>query len=221
MIIDKLKDWTYYKYKIPIYLRNCYGIQDHFQILFYQLTTLDNVEDNIFDALDVLNSDYENTIIRAYDSSESYDKFEFLDILGKLYGVNRDFNVSYTNDKEIITKKLHLNNHELLNLIRCRIIQNNFDGSYEQTRNFYDMINMPIYIFQGDAPATAYVILSTTYPDGTIATFTDNEKALFLSNLLTIKSMGISYITNIQDVSSLAIWDSTNTNRRYDKAKYQ
>ena len=34
MLIDKLKDWQYYYKKLPLYMRNSYGIQEHFRMIF-------------------------------------------------------------------------------------------------------------------------------------------------------------------------------------------
>ena len=33
MLIDKLKQWQYYYKKLPLYMRNSYGIQDHFKMI--------------------------------------------------------------------------------------------------------------------------------------------------------------------------------------------
>lgn len=226
MLTAKLKDWTYYYNKVPLYLKNCYGFTDHFDIIFQSLLAIDATEDIICKAFDITADDYENSIIRAYDRSVTQDQFKFLDMIGNLYGVTRTFNVHYTTvdkNQEIEEHdiQLHLTNSEFLKLIKCRIIQNNYDGSYQQTREYYDKMKMPVYMFQGPEPASVYVIVSTKLPDGSDFVMTENERHLFLANLLTIKSMGITYSTSIQDITTLAIWDSTKLERRWDKATWQ
>lgn len=221
MLNDKLKSWTYYKNKLPLYFRNSYGIMEHFDILYQLLKRYDDTEDTILSAFDITSDDYERNIIFAYDTTEEQHSFYFLDILASLYGVSRSFDVEYDLNKEHHKVSLYLTNSELLKLIKCRIIQNNFDGSYKQTREFYDKMRIPVYLLQGPYPATVQVIISTTYSDGTPFEITENEMHMYLANLFTIESMGITYFTSVQDVAKMAIWDSTSKNRAYDSAKIQ
>ena len=76
------------------------------------------------------------------------------------------------------------------------------------------MIDLPIYLFQSQNPAEVYVYLDES------AQLTDNEKKMFLSNLFTITSMGITYITNISNIVRLLVWDSTIDNRFWDKGRW-
>ena len=51
-------------------------------------------------------------------------------------------------------------------------------------------------------------------------TLTENEEKMFLANLFTIKSIGITYITSITEVVSLLTWDSTSEFRYWDKGRW-
>lgn len=213
MIINKLKSWNYYKEKIPLYIQNSYGIVEHFKILFDLLVQMDLTEDAVLYGFNILDDGY-LTFINNLDDSDTKDSSDILNKIGLLYGVTRTFDVDYIENNEAKTASLHLTNSEFLKLIKARIIQNNYDGSYIQSREFYDKMNLPVYLFQSANSAEVYVYLDTSVP------LTENEEKMFLSNLFTIKSMGITYITSITEVVSLLIWDSTSEFRYWDKGRW-
>lgn len=213
MIINKLKSWNYYKEKIPLYIQNSYGIVEHFKILFDLLVQMDLTEDDVLYGFNILDASY-LTFINNLDDSDTKDSSDILNKIGLLYGVTRTFDVDYIENNETKTASLHLTNSEFLKLIKARIIQNNYDGSYIQSREFYDKMNLPVYLFQSANSAEVYVYLNTSVP------LTENEEKMFLANLFTIKSMGITYITSITEVVSLLIWDSTSEFRYWDKGRW-
>lgn len=213
MIINKLKSWNYYKEKIPLYIQNSYGIVEHFKILFDLLVQMDLTEDDVLYGFNILDASY-LTFINNLDDSDTKDSSDILNKIGLLYGVTRTFDVDYIENNETKTASLHLTNSEFLKLIKARIIQNNYDGSYIQSREFYDKMNLPVYLFQSANSAEVYVYLDTSVP------LTENEEKMFLANLFTIKSMGITYITSITEVVSLLIWDSTSEFRYWDKGRW-
>lgn len=213
MIINKLKSWNYYKEKIPLYIQNSYGIVEHFKILFDLLVQMDLTEDDVLYGFNILDAGY-LTFINNLDDSDTKDSSDILNKIGLLYGVTRTFDVDYIENNETKTASLHLTNSEFLKLIKARIIQNNYDGSYIQSREFYDKMNLPVYLFQSANSAEVYVYLNTS------VSLTENEEKMFLANLFTIKSMGITYITSIIEVVSLLIWDSTSEFRYWDKGRW-
>ena len=213
MLIDKLKQWQYYYKKLPLYMRNSYGIQEHFKMIFDFMINLEDIEENVCEVFDILQDNYVD-IIAKYDSIDGYD-FEVLDILGAIYGVNRSLNVTYENIvHSIVSKALYLTNKEFYMLIKARIIQNNYDGTYEQARHYYDNIGLPIYMFSGSSPAECYLYL------GSNENTSDNLRSLFLANLLTLKSVGITYIRHEIDIAKMGIWantiDTPNSNNSWD-----
>lgn len=215
MLIDKLLAWDYYEKKIPLYLRNSYGIVDHFIIVYECLTRVNDIEDTLIKALDIFDENY-LTFINELDTSDTKDKSDILDKLGKLYGLNRDFDVTYLENSVEKTASLHLNNAELLKLIKARIIQNNYTGTYKESRELYEKIELPIYILQTYTAAYAYLFLdeSSSY------TLSENEKILFLAGFFTLKSMGIRYATATGDISELALWDSSIDSKSWDVGRW-
>ena len=213
MLSDKLKSWEYYKNKLPLYIQNSYGIDEHFKIILSTLLQLDIVEDDVIKAFNIFDDNY-LSYINSLDLSTTKDHSDILDKIGELYGVTRNFDVTYTESGTEKTGSLHLTNSEFLKLIKARLIQNSYSGTYEDSRKFYEMIDLPIYLFQSQNPAEVYVYLDES------AQLTDNEKKMFLSNLFTITSMGITYITNISNIVRLFVWDSTIDNRFWDKGRW-
>lgn len=216
MLKSKLLSWIYYERKIPLYILNAYGVQEFFKIMVNFLINQDNVEDIICYAFNIYDEGY-GSFMLGYDKTSF--NYTFLDLIANLYGVSRAFGVEYTDEEGVFHHKdLYLNNDELLMLIKARIIQNNFDGTYESTREFYDKVNMPVYLFQSNNPAEAYVYISTKNPDGTENIMSNNVKDMIYAGLFTIKSMGITYHTYIRNVLNLGIWDSESNNRAWDVA---
>ena len=216
MLDKELLGWNYYEKKIPLYILNSYGVQEFFKIMVEFLSNQDFTEDEIIKAFNIYDKDY-ISFMKGYD--EGGYNFVFLDGLGYLYGINRAFGVDYLDDSGNITHKdLFLNNEELLTLIKVRIIQNNFNGTYEEVRSLYDDINLPVYLLQSQNPAEAFVYISTFNPDGTPNDMSSNIKDMIYAGLFTIKSMGITYYTYIKDVIHLGIWDSESANRKWDNA---
>lgn len=215
MLIDKLRAWEYYYKKLPLYMRNSYGIKEHFEIIWNIMMQLENRQENVLDALNLLQDDYVNDVIAKYDDIDGYD-FSFLDMIGSLYGVNRSLNVSYTDNytHEQVYKKLHLTNKEFYMLIKARIVQNNYDGTFEQARAYYKSIGLPMYMFTGTNPAECYLYL------GFNNNVTDNIKHLFMANLLTLRSVGITYIRYQIQIDKMAIWAAkdalANNNNSWD-----
>ena len=204
MLIDKLKQWQYYYKKLPLYMRNSYGIQEHFKMIFDMMIAIDDNEQNICELFDFLQDDYVNNVIAKYDDINGFD-FNFLDMIGAIYGVNRTLNVQYYRQSTHtnVNKTLRLNNREYYIFIKSRIIQNNYDGTFEQARQYYEGIGFPLYMFttiEDDEHATCYMYLGQNEN-----TF-DNIRDLYLANLLTLKSVGIIYVLNEIDIYRMAIW---------------
>lgn len=212
MLIEKLKTWSYYKNKLPLYLQNSYGFDEHFKMLFDLLVKLDTTQDEIIKAYDILNTSYLNYISTVEDT-DNYT-FDVLDKIAELFGVRRSFDVTYDNNGTETTASLHLTNSELLKLIKAQIINNNYDGTYETSRQFYDTMKLPVYLLLSGNPAEVYVTLDNS------AQLTKNEQILFLANMFTIKSMGIIYHTSIVEIISVMIWDSKDSNRYWNKGRW-
>lgn len=216
MLIDKLKDWTYYCNKLPLYVRNSYGIKEHFEILYELMLTLDANEDDICDCFNFLQSDYENKVIRKYSSLDAYD-FTFLDMIASIYGISRTLDVKYVDkDNNAVEKQLRLNNKELYTFIKTRIIQNNYDGSYKQAIEYYRSIGLSVQMFfDSTEPAKCDI-----YLDLSISSASENIQALFLAGMLTLKSVGIVYNEMIVSFDEVGIWDGADSHGKWDVATW-
>lgn len=210
MLINKLRQWEYYYHKIPLYVRNSYGIVEHFKIMYDLMIHLDNTGDTLVKGLDVFNNNY-FTNINCKPDDYSCD---ILEKVASLYGITRDFDVTYKENDVDVKRSLHLTNSELLKLVKARIIQNNYSGSYADSRILYENINLPIYLCQSANDAEVLVILDSSYG------ITTNERYMFLANLFTIQSMGITYLTSINEVKTLLLWDTTNELKYWDKGRW-
>lgn len=209
MLIDKLKTWTYYLNKFPLYLRNSYGFTDHFKILFDLLVQLDLIEDDILKAFDVMSDNYLSFINHLSEDETSSD---ILDKVAALYGVTRYFNVN-VDDEDIA---LALTNAELLMLIKARIIQFNFDGTYIMTKQFYESIKLPVLMYNSATSTEAKLFLDISQ----LQQSSDNIVNMFKAGLFTIQSLGISYITEVTDTTVLLVWDSSSASRLWDVGKW-
>lgn len=214
MLINKLKDWNYYCNKLPLYVRNSYGIKEHFEILFGLMLELDSNENNICDCFDLLQKNYETKIISKYASLDGYD-FKFLDMIASIYGINRVIDVTYTDvNNNKINKQLYLNNKELYIFIKTRIIQNNYDGSYKQAIEYYNSIELNVQMFfDSTEPAKCNI-----YLDVNNITTSENIQSLFLAGLLTLKSVGITYNEKIVSLEITGIWDGNNSHGLWNVA---
>lgn len=209
MLSEKLKDWQYYYDKLPLYMKNSYGIQDHFRIIFGMMIAMDVAEVDICKMFDFLDEGYDK-VIEEYDALDGY-AFSFLDMIGALYGINRSMSVEYydkTAGKDV-EKHLRLTNKELYVFIKSRIIQNNYDGSFIQAKQYYDSIGLPLKMFTSDNAgehAKCYLYLDKN------ANVTDNIHSLFLGGLLTLKSLGIEYDVADIDSERFGIWAGNASN---------
>lgn len=201
MIDKELLDFQYYYNKLPLYLKNSYGFEEHFKIWFDLLSSVDSTEDNIMRFFDIFNKDYLNYI----DELEGKGS-DILDKIGKIFNIKRNLSVPYLDGAEKVTKFISLNNKDFLTFIRATIIKNYCDGSFEQVNNFYSNINLPIIYIGTNNPATVNIVMLKTQGEDAVS---EEVQTLFKGGLLNIKSMGIIYSNyTIVDFDSLALWDS-------------
>lgn len=230
---DKLKSFSYYKYKLPVYLRQSEGFIEHFKIWYdllvgkikqkYNQSTNEFIEvlnnglvssiDILFNLLNIFDDNYLVTIEElAYASFTIDNTFnnykdyvsDILDKLAALFSLQRSFKVEYTNeDNIVVTKQLTLTNDELLKLIKIQIVKNYCDGSYKQLYDVYTIVGLPLLITTSTEAATSNIYLAVR--DN--MSITDNIKDLFFAGLLTIQQMGIAYRYTLLDLDKILFWD--------------
>lgn len=193
---------------------------------------------DIFNSLNIFNKDDDGSSQNIVDSSSEYLAFlntiresstqtEVLDKLARLYGVSRNFSVSYVHGTDTVKKELNLADEALLLLIKCQVIKNAFQGTFEHLKSLYAMIDLPVMILtespEGNERHDAtcrLVLLRQTDDDYTGA---NNPllgvEDMFLSGLLTIQSLGIKYTYEIETAGMIAIFDYTNADVTLQKNK--
>lgn len=210
MIEDRLKQWEYCKSKFPMYMQQSYGILSHFEMLHEFLLEMDDTEDCIFEGLNVFEK--KDTDFLKSDESDILDK------LATLFGVARTFDLSYTYMNKAYKKSLHLTNEELLNLIKARVMRNNYDGTYKMSRELYEMLGLNVYL-TNSGPANVQVVLD----ESENTTLSDNMTDMFKAGLFTLNSAGIAYSNVLLNLKKVLTWvlDSNKTdvtdNYKWDK----
>lgn len=127
-----------------------------------------------------------------------------LDWIGNLVGVKRQFRIGDT--------YIYLGNKEFIRLIKAQILQNNYAGTREQINELYSNLGLTIRQYNSVNSGEVYLYWDKadfrnsdgTYKDG----FSANDKILFEHGFYTIKSMGLSYHTEVVNFKNLGIWDS-------------
>lgn len=213
---DKFKSFEYYINKLPLYLRNSYGFIEHYRI-WYDLMIgenengLINVSDTILYLMDIFDDNYLVTIRDLTDSGSTGDtdygsKCDILDKIAALFGVTRNFSITYYEDNEEIKEELSLNNEDLLLLIKGQIIKNYCEGSYDQIKGYYNDAGLVVYVITAEADATSHIYLAE--PEGSMQ-YSENVKKMFKSGLLRIESMGITYRDSTTELTGFLKWDSS------------
>ena len=196
MLNEKLKSFKYYLDKLPRYLQESPTFPEHFRIWVEFLNGIDKAGDDMLGMINIFDKDY----LKKYgDRCE-----DLLDMIGQLYGVTRNFSVTYTLNNVETTDTLALTQDEFLLLIKAQIIKNFFNGTYEQITQFYTDANLPILMLSmGDGICIAYLYQIKGISD------TANIVSMFRAGLLTIESIGIAYQHATIQLDDLLIWDDT------------
>ena len=220
---DKIKSYEWYYNKLPLYLKNSYGFSEHFRIWYELLISVDkngivNVGDTLLYLFNIFDKNFLQTIANLPDSGATEGNYgtvsDFLDKLGYLFGVIRNFSVTYKNDNdEDVTEDLSLNNEDFLLLIKAQIIKNYCEGTYEQIKGYYNSAGLDVFLITTEDGASAHVYLAAP-PDST--KYSLNVEKMFKSGLMRIESMGITYTEGVRVLLSFLTWDSTKTKEYWD-----
>lgn len=223
LLPEKLQSWEYYKNKLPLFLQQSFGFLSHFRI-WYDL--LKGYEDNggilgagetILELLNIFDDDILSKIRSLSGAGEGEDTYtDLLDKIAALFAVSRDVICTWAESGTEITETLHLNDEELLTLIKGRIITMYCDGTFDQQIEYYNAAGLKVIIVTDDQPANVRIYLV----DGGEKKYSDNTKKLFKSGLLRITNIGIGYQTLITDLTNILIWDSSTNGERWDEGRW-
>lgn len=223
---EELQSFEYYKSLTPMYLQNVHGFLEQIKIWFdlsmqkskvltcginvrcgttvvsSRTDSIVSVIDAIFAFLDIFNTSGQHL-------SESTD---ILDKLASLFGVSRQFSVTIENEK----KQLNLSDNDLLILIKCQVIKNFFNGTYEHLMRCFEIVNLPVMPLTDTQPAHCkmYMLLQDENE------VSQNVKDMFLSGMLSVESMGVYYTYAIQIAQNIAIFDSLSSTAAFDVGQF-
>lgn len=187
LLKQKLLEWNYYFYKIPLYLQESLpgddpqlGIGGHMKMFFDILVNSNEEGSKILEAFNINDPNY-FTNLNISGVTANGTEFELLDRLAELYGLSRKI-VLY--DDDVIT----LTNKQLIQLLEIKIFQINWEGTREEYLKLYESINIPIKFYLDK------------YIPGKIITVLDMnevENDIFLlysyTDLLFINILGVQY----------------------------
>lgn len=213
---EQLSTFKYYKQKIPLFYRDSFGFTDQFEALFSMiLNSQDNgiifVGDLILNLINIFDPNYMDLVNSLDPNGLTCD---LLDKLASIFAVTRHPICRWTENGTDYEEVLTLTNEELLMLIKCEIIKNNFQGTREECNHLYDLIGLNIFsLTVEDDVATCKLVLAST-PE---RPYSNNIKKMFKSGLLNIQSMGITYEFEEQTISSSTLtWDSSDPTEVWD-----
>ena len=166
-------------------------------------------ESNYVSEGNVLNVEYGSGKGRTWNGIELSEKLnssnnDILDWIGNLIGVKRQFRIKNT--------YIYLGNVEFIRLIKAHILQNNYEGTREQIDELYKDLGLTIRQYNSVNSGEVdlywdkndFMNADGTYKDG----FSANDRILFEEGFYTIRSMGLSYNTEITNFKNMGIWDS-------------
>ena len=221
MIKDKLLQKEYYIDKLSMFMRESYGIIPQIEIFVDWLNSMNATADVIASLLDIWNEDY---LLSVKEICPNDEPFLPLDMIASLVGCSRRnvVMVPDTNNDPITYNKeiLELNNEELLELIKVKIVQNNYDGSLKSIIDLYkNKLNYNIFYTLSKcegtsryAPASCNVFIDDQKTDG-VTPVSENIKKIFKYSDFFIQSLGIVYDKKmISDIDTLLILDKDYTN---------
>lgn len=212
MLPDKLKQWSYYKDKLPLYIKKDAGICGMLETMVDLLPVLDNVEEQAFNCFDIMNDDYYNVYVKPWnDANKTYALF---DLLGKMYGITSrkmvlSLQVQKT-DGSITFEKINvqLTDYLFWLLLKARIIQRNYKGTYKESKEYYKKAGIDIMLQTNYATSDEFGSCTLWYDISKYKnkSFYENLDYLVRSGLLTLQSEGIEYVIKQIDVSKFGKW---------------
>lgn len=216
LIPVELQNFDYYRFHIPLFLRNSYGYIEHFKIWFDILMGNGGIVpqfDHVLRMLDIFNEHYVEWL---YEMDPSGQESDILDKIATLFDVNRYVHVEYWDNGNFYSEDLTLSNEELLVLIKGQIIKNYCQGSREQIDWYYD--NAGLKIISVGNPTPIDIMTCKLYLiDDPDKPYTSNMKKMFLAGMLNVYQLGIKYDYEILSISAnTLVWDSNDVNEVWD-----
>lgn len=214
----KLLDINWYLDHMSMFLKESYGIKDQYQWFVDQLNSINFVCDNIVNMLDFYNvlwnkdnpwkfgikfddgtsevksfKEYKD-LVKYFDEKDI--KLDFLDMIAKLFGIQREFICTYIDPEgtDLIKETITLSNEELYDYILIVNARNNYDGTYDMIKETYTKAfgeETVVYFTENSASSTAEPL--TAHICIIEDELTLNIKKMFRNKEFLIRSLGIQY----------------------------
>lgn len=214
IVKEELQSLDYYINKLPQYLRASESFQEHFKIWYKILKygIVDNA-DIMLNLLLIFDENYFDYLASVDETmTPTGNECDILEKIGSIFGVTRNFRITYSEGGVIHTNEnINLNNEEFLILIKSQIIRNYCEGTREQIEKYYKSVGVQLYTETDNSDHATANLYLTTGASGTSYEYSDNIKKMFLAGLFTIESLGIVYTHSFIDVSRILFWDEGNT----------
>ena len=201
---------------------------------YYTNQTFDYVEFvnrgfGLIKPLKKLNVDYESDEDIVIDEGEGED-FKELDIIASIVGCSRKNKIIYEEKGVLKEELIDLSNEDLLDLIKIKVIQNNYKGTLREIIDLYrTKLNYEIYISlvpistDADKPSyksaacNVYLIPKKTENNEAVS---KNMQKLFLYSDIFIESLGIAYNRTIVPNMDNVLWLNKDYSYKNEMATY-
>lgn len=209
LIPSRLLTNEYYLQQLTMMLRQSYGIPEQIDLFVRTLNVLNKRILDLYN-LTYVEDDYEGGHINIDAINElSTTQSDLLDKLAEIVGCSRYYSFLET----------PLNNNELYVLIKFRILQNNFKGTYEEIKAIYeacfdDSVEFPDfsidYYTDTTNPLTCMIVLDLSNiidDEGNILDEYKNLYALYMHDMLEVKSLGVRYTKMAVKAQNIGFFD--------------
>ncbi len=214
MLNKKLTTKEYYLSKLSMFLKESYGVTAQMELLVEWIQSVDNLSDVSLSCYDIWNKNYKEDLKRIVPNNED---FKPLDNLAELFGFQRYMKLNYFDQvaQKDVSEVLHFSNDDLIDLIKIKVIQNNYQGTLQELIDLYaEKLDYTIYISLAKNPAnvtryrSAFCIVYLEEKKKNGETISENLKKMFSYSDLFLQSLGIEYdLLLTSSISNILVLD--------------
>ena len=229
MLKEELLKKEFYLDNMSMFLKDSFGMIDREETYRAVLNNVNDVSDAFISHYDIYNVLYEDDYFKrnapegmTADEYRESTQDGILDNIAAIFGIKRVFKVKYTGiayqgsyygasgveQNETLT----LTNEELLIYIKVTITKLNYQGTTQEIKDLYygnenDVKRLKIfYAWDTDSPLTCNVYFCN-FDEIAKNNYNSNLVKMFLSGLLIVDSLGITYNKYLTNVMRLAVFD--------------
>ena len=244
-----LKDFKYYKNKLPLYLQQSHGFLQHYRIWFDLMTGSSDYTgvipsaDTLLELLNIFDDDYIDKLLELEDSGVGTaiqdtngedildtDGEEIFDTDSSLYGRNSDI-LDKIGLLFGVKRQFSVAYSKDSEIVTRELNLDNKDFllliKSQIVKNYFDGSYRQIKEYYDSVGLKLFVITNsaaTSYlyllKTSGYEDYSEDVEAMFLSGLLRIESMGIDYYQTILDLENSVFWDSVIATQTWDNGAW-